>query len=51
MTFVTRIFANVGSILEISVYVLAVLSTITVFQRVIHVRAALTEPDSSEAAL
>ncbi len=45
------LFANVGSVLEISVYVLAVLSTITVFQRVIHVRAALTEPDSSEAAL
>jgi hypothetical protein len=36
------LLADIGSILEISVYVLAVLSTITVIQRVWHVRVAMT---------
>lgn len=45
------ILADIGSVLEISVYVLAVLSTITVFQRVLHVRGALTDPDFTDAAL
>jgi len=45
------LFADIGSILEIAVWVLAVLSTITVLQRVLHVRKALTDPDFTEATL
>lgn len=36
------VLASVGDVLAIAVYALAVLSTITVVQRVVHVRAALT---------
>jgi CDP-diacylglycerol--glycerol-3-phosphate 3-phosphatidyltransferase len=37
------VFADIG-LLEPSVYVLAALSTITVVQRILHVRSALTQP-------
>ncbi|HMS72593.1 MAG TPA: CDP-alcohol phosphatidyltransferase family protein [Baekduia sp.] len=36
------VLADLGDVLAIAVYALAVLSTITVFQRVAHVRGALT---------
>ena len=36
------VLADLGDVLAIAVYALAVLSTITVFQRVAHVRTALT---------
>jgi len=36
------VLASVGDVLAIAVYALAVLSTITVVQRVVHVRTALT---------
>jgi CDP-diacylglycerol--glycerol-3-phosphate 3-phosphatidyltransferase len=37
------VFADIG-LLEPSVYVLAALSTVTVVQRILHVRSALTQP-------
>ena len=40
------VFADIG-LLEPSVYVLAALSTITVVQRILHVRSALTQPPTA----